>query len=266
MDELFSLRLNRDMRWEMADYHLHNYCEVLFIVAGECECLLGADLIELRRGTVLALAADSLHKTNQSSGGEYARYALHFPRDAVAPFSTADTDLLKCFLGGGELLQLSEQATWGMTELFEGCRAAGSGYGADIRRRNAFFELLVRLGELSSREGAPRKVDSKSSQRLRPILTYIAENLTEPLSLDHLAQKFHFNKQYLCRLFKQTTGVSVGAYIASTRVQHACRLLRGGASVQRSGEESGFTNNSAFITSFGRIVGVSPGRYKKSLL
>lgn len=261
MNDLFSIKLNRDFNWEMETYHFHNDCEVLFIVGGECECLVETELVRLRRGTVLPLRAAALHKTNQSSGGEYARYALHFSPDDVAPFSTPETDLLRCF--GGGAIQLDEAAANEMTAAFEKCRGGNGGYGRDVRRTNAFFELLVRLGEMSGAELAPQKVATKNFSRIKPILTYIKENPAEQLTLSQIADKFHFSKQYLCRVFKKTTGVSVGEYISSVRIQHACGLLRLGASVQQSGEESGFVNNSAFITSFGRCVGMSPGKYKK---
>lgn len=261
MEDLFSIKLNRDFNWEMESYHFHNDCEVLFIVGGECECLVETDLIRLRRGSVLPLRAEALHKTNQSSGGEYVRYALHFSPDEAAAFSTPDTDLLRCFSGGA--VQLEEAAAEEMAAAFEKCRRGGAGYGQDIRRRNAFFELLVRLGEMSGAELAPQKVATKSFSRIKPILTYIKRNPSEELTLGLIAEKFHFSKQYLCRVFKKTTGVSVGDYITSVRIQRACQLLRQGCSVQRSGEESGFVNNSAFITCFRRFIGMSPGKYKK---
>lgn len=264
MDGLFSIRLNKDVNWEMDNYHFHNDCEILFIVGGECECLIGTELVRLRRGTVIPLYATALHKTNQSSGGVYERYVLHFSPDDAAQFSTADTDLLRCFYGEEAILQLGEKETLEMTALFEKCRSGGSGYGGDVRRKNAFFELLIRLGEMSKAERAPQKIATRSFSRIQPILTYVKENPSEPLTLSVIAEKFHFNKQYLCRIFKRTTGVGVGDYITSMRIQHACSMLRLGHSVQQSGEEAGFANNSAFITTFGKFVGMTPGKYKKS--
>ena len=261
--ELFTVKLNKNKDWGMTNYHFHNDCEILFIVDGECECLVETELMTLRRGAVLPLYTTTLHKTVQSSGGEYARYVLRFLPEEVAPFSTDDTDLLNCFHGGRGFIQLGEEDTRELIKLFERCRLGNDGYGSDVRRRNAFLELLIKLGEASTIERSRQRVSTKSFERLRPILTYIAENPAEPLTLCLIAEKFHFNKQYLCRVFKKTTGVSVGDYIASVRIQRACRLLRQGCSVQRSGEESGFSNNSSFITSFGKFVGISPGRYKR---
>lgn len=263
IEELFSIKLNKDYQWEMQNYHFHNNYEILFIIGGESECLLGAELIRLRRGTVLPLYETALHKTNQSSGGEYARYVLHFSPNRVAPFSTPETDLLRCFHNDSCLLQLDERETAELVTVFESCRCDSSGYGDDLRRRNAFFELLMRIGELAGAVRRPQKIASKNVSRIQPILDYITERPTEPLTLSLIAAKFHFNKQYLCRIFKSTTRITIGEYIISVRLQRACRLLRSGYSVQISGEEAGFANNSTFITTFGKFMGMSPGKYKK---
>ncbi|MDL2298382.1 AraC family transcriptional regulator [Synergistaceae bacterium OttesenSCG-928-D05] len=264
MQNLFTLCLNRNTEWQMEHYHFHNMCEVLFVVEGGCECLIGTELYRLRRGTVLPLDPTTLHKTNRSGDGEYARYVLHFSPEDVAAFSTPKTDLLRCFQGKDRYIQLEEDAVAEMIKTFERCLCPYSGFGADVRGRNAFFELLIELGELSKIGRSPNRVDSKNFTRIQPILTYINENMTEQLSLETIAKKFHFNKQYFCRIFKKTIGISLGEYITSVRIQNSCLLLRRGCSVQVSGEESGFINNAAFITTFKKIVGQTPGKYKQA--
>lgn len=263
MSDFFTLQLNRDTEWQMPHYHFHNLCEILFVVEGGCECLIGTELYRLRRGTVLPLDPTTLHKTNRSGDGLYARYVLHFSPDDAARFSTPETDLLRCFKGDDRYIQLEGEAIEKMIAAFERCRSFDQGFGADIRRRNAFFELLVALGELSKSGARPTRVDSRNFSRIQPVLKYIEENLCEPLSLDSIAKKFFFSKQYFCRIFKNTTGITLGEYIASVRVQRACLLLRQGYPVQISGEESGFANNANFITTFRRAVGVTPGQYRK---
>lgn len=263
LDSLFSIKFSRDIDWEMHNYHFHNDCEVLFVVSGSSECLVGTELLHLRRGTILLLYSTVLHKTHQTDGSEYVRYALHFSPDDIAPFSTSETDLLSCFKNKKCFIQLEDKAACDMIEIFDKCGNSKSGFGSDIRRRNAFFELLVKLGEMSKTGHGAELVNSKSFSRIQPVLLYINENLTDPLQLDFITEKFHFSKQYFCRVFKKTTGVTLGEYITSVRVRNACALLRLGYSVQSSGEESGFRNNASFITTFGKIIGMTPGKYKR---
>ena len=99
--------------------------------------------------------------------------------------------------------------------------------------------------------------------RVSPILDYIRENLTSPLTLDQIAGEFYISKHYLCRIFKAATGFSVMEYIIYSRILKARQLLQEGVSVQQAGELSGFSDNSHFIRTFGHLTGTSPGRYAK---
>ena len=94
-------------------------------------------------------------------------------------------------------------------------------------------------------------------------MDYIQENLTEPLTLDQISNKFYISKHYLCRIFKSATGFSVMEYIIHSRILRARQLLQEGVSVQQAGELSGFSDNSHFIRTFGNLTGTSPGRYAK---
>ena len=106
-------------------------------------------------------------------------------------------------------------------------------------------------------------VRSKDFLRVSPILDYIRDHLSEPLTLDLIAGQFYLSKHYLCRIFKSATGFSVMEYIIYSRVLKARQLLKEGVSVQQAGELSGFSDNSHFIRTFGHLTGTSPGRYAR---
>ncbi|MEG1774456.1 MAG: AraC family transcriptional regulator, partial [Oscillospiraceae bacterium] len=125
----------------------------------------------------------------------------------------------------------------------------------------AFLELLLEVCSLLNQTDFMTVVPTRLRGRIEDVLEYIQKNLAAPLSLDLLAEQFFLSKYYLCRLFREETGFSVGDYIIRCRIQRACALLRGQMNVQQAGEAVGFQNNAHFIRTFGRITGVSPGRY-----
>ena len=104
---------------------------------------------------------------------------------------------------------------------------------------------------------------NKDFLRVAPILDYIRNNLSEPLTLDQIANQFYISKHYLCRIFKSATGFSVMEYIIYSRVLRARQLLKEGVSVQQAGEMSGFSDNSHYIRTLGHLTGTSPGRYAR---
>lgn len=260
--EGFVIQLNCDDQWQMPRNHFHESYEILFVLSGECSFFVENSLLHTSRGSLLLLPPAALHRSVHTGEGLYKRYTLNFPESLVRSLSTPQSDLLACFRQG-QHLQLDEGETREMSELFARCAHSPVGFGNDLRRRAALVELLIRLVELGGHAEPPPGSVSADFARIEPILAYIDGDLTHDLSLNSLSQRFFISRQHLCRIFKQTTGYSVGEYITTRRIMRARRLLREGVSVQTAGEEAGFGNNAHFIRVFGRICGCSPGQYAR---
>jgi len=266
MENLFSVVVNKDMTWEMTHFHFHDPYEILFVTGGSCSFLIESDLIRARRGTILLVRSGLLHMSTSLPDEEYVRYMINFNPSSLRDFVSAKTDLLATF-EKTHVLYLQESEIPAFEALFSACENHSSAFGMDLRRNMAFLELLVRLGEMS-RDGKhkrllPVKETDRNYERIRPIIQYILDNPTGNLSLEAVSDKFFYNKHYLCRIFKAATGISVGKYIASVRIQNAARFLRQGYSVQESGQKAGFKNNSNFISTFHKVMDVSPGQYRQ---
>ncbi len=108
-----------------------------------------------------------------------------------------------------------------------------------------------------------RNEDSESAniQRARE---YIKEHLTEPLSLQEVADCAHFSTCYFCKKFKESTGLHLTEYIARTRVEAAKTLLnKPQIRVSEVAFEVGFQSLTHFNRVFKEIAGQSPTQYRK---
>ena len=267
MENLFTAVVNKDMAWEMTHFHFHDPYEILFVTRGTCTFLLESEMIRATRGTVLLIRSGLLHMSTSLPDEEYVRYIINFNPTALRDYSGRETDLLEAFQKDHHAIFLNDAETEEMEGLFRICENKTRSFGSDLRRNMAFLELLIRLGEFS-REGRFTSLEMESEaarnyRRVKPIISYILENPTYSLSLEEVAEKFFYNKHYLCRIFKTATGISVGKYITSVRIQYAAQFLRQGHSVQEAGEMAGFRNNSNFISTFRKVMEVSPGQYRQ---
>ena len=197
--------------------------------------------------------------------GFHARYVLHISKKSLARLSTPQTDLTqfcgasfrRSELSGGELTEIVE-----LFQALERNKNDGS-FGSDLRQMVALLNLLIRVAPTLNVADAGEAVHNKDFLRVVPILDYIRNNLSRPLTLDQIAGQFYISKHYLCRVFKAATGFSVMEYIIYSRVLKARQLLQEGISVQQAGELSGFSDNSHFIRTFGHLTGLTPGRYAR---
>ena len=107
-----------------------------------------------------------------------------------------------------------------------------------------------------------KKCDRK--QFLNEILAYLNEHYAENIRLDVIADKFHYNKEYLTTIFKKEYGMNIGEYMAKLKIEDAKRQLR---YTTRNIDEImltlGYSDVSYFHRQFKKIEGISPGQYRK---
>lgn len=94
----------------------------------------------------------------------------------------------------------------------------------------------------------------------------VMKNLTNhQLSVDMLAEEFHFHPVYLNRLFKKEKGVSVSQFIINQRMKMAASLLETGEySANEVAEKTGYSHYTNFYNMFKKYYGMSPAQYQES--
>jgi AraC family transcriptional regulator len=105
------------------------------------------------------------------------------------------------------------------------------------------------------------------SRGVRRVVASIDERLDQHLTLTGLAMEAGLHPTHLARSFRSLTGYTVGEYIRQRRVSRAQQLFITNPSytVSRVAMESGFFDHAHLTRSFGRLLGVSPSEYRRSL-
>ena len=122
-----------------------------------------------------------------------------------------------------------------------------------------FVEIIEKLSEY---------MDNRVSlhPKIRRMLDEIEKNFGEPLSLEQMAESLESSANYLSRLFLKETGVGYIDYLVQFRIRKAQELLKNtGHSVAEISNIVGYVNDQHFNKIFKKIVGKSPGEYRKGL-
>lgn len=100
---------------------------------------------------------------------------------------------------------------------------------------------------------------------LEQVRGYIEEHYGNPeMSLSYIGDKFNINPNYLSRLFKNEHGENFIDYVTNLRMDKAQRLLlETSRSVQDIASSIGYTTSIAFIRTFKKTFGFTPGDYRK---
>ena len=95
---------------------------------------------------------------------------------------------------------------------------------------------------------------------------FIAENLSEVLSLSLVARAANMSAFYFCKIFKAATGLTFTDYLARVRVEKTKQLLLNPhVRISEAGFAAGFQSLSQFNRVFRRVAGESPSGYREHL-
>lgn len=93
----------------------------------------------------------------------------------------------------------------------------------------------------------------------------IIKNLrNSSLSVDRLAEQFHFHPVYFNRMFKKVKGVSVSQFIINERMKLAASLLETGRyNANEVSDKVGYSHYPNFYNMFKKYYGISPSQYQE---
>ena len=100
---------------------------------------------------------------------------------------------------------------------------------------------------------------------IRDVIQWIAENITDDLTVATLASRLGMSARNFARTFKRETDMTPGDYVDAVRVDTARRMLEeGDVPLKRVAALCGFNDRSAFRRAFIRRINVTPVEYPRS--
>lgn len=132
---------------------------------------------------------------------------------------------------------------------------------------NDVEEIIDLLGEMQldfTERMRTLKKENVVSLHVRRCIDYIYEHLHEELTLTLLADHVGLNPSYLSKLFSKEKGMSIKSFIIQAKVSTAENLLRySDFSCLEISLALGFSSQSAFISVFKKINGMTPKKFRE---
>ena len=102
------------------------------------------------------------------------------------------------------------------------------------------------------------------SLHVRKAIDYIYENLHKNLSIKDIAEFFGLNPSYLSKLFLKETGTTIKDFVTNAKVKTAENMLKySDFSYLDISLALGFSSQSAFISIFKKVKGITPKKYRE---
>ncbi len=126
---------------------------------------------------------------------------------------------------------------------------------------------LIRKGNLAK----PHPISEKSTEEgkekiVEAIKTYLAENISEPITLDDVVSRVCFSKTFVKALFREKTGMGIIHYLTELRINTAKHLISENKyTFSEIAAMCGFSTIHYFSNCFKKETGMRPSEYSKSV-
>ena len=243
-------------------WHYHTFHKLLLLLRGDGFYAIEGQRFPLEPGDVIFVGRGCIHRPELRPDADYERYILYISPEYLRRVGNG-CDLETCFLRAQEEASyvVRPRGQYGEISRLLGeleRNPSDVGFGQKLLGEAALLRLLITLTR-AVEESRLRGVPGSGSDRTVPlILHWIGQHLTEPITVDMLAERFSISKYHMMRLFKAETGCTIHQYLLSKRLLLARELLADGSSAKDACFRSGFQDYTTFSRAYKKEFSVSP--------
>ena len=240
-------------------YHKHTYYEINLILSGDARILTANENIEGKRGRLILSPPSAPHYVKHDGDTPFKRVYLMFTEEYVADGFSKWKELSEVFGDCGTSLFLSEEEISHYLDIVSRIEKEKEPLPIKMLIYYLLSVLATRPAKSSGRNGERVPAYVLSS------MSYIEENLDRKISADSLAREFHIGRTTLMTGFKKHSGLTVGEYVDSRRLDRAVSLLKEGETVESAALRCGFSDSGGLNRLFKRYYGLSPLKYVRKI-
>lgn len=270
LNEGFRLFHLKDSRAQKLDYHYHEFDKLILLLSGKVTYVIEGVTYFLRPWDILLVQHDMIHRPIIDPSEPYERIVLWLNRDWIKTHSFPNAALDSCFdtlhTRGFHLLRTSAEQRLQYMQFFRQMEESlnSSEFGAQQLSELLCQQIMISINRdvLSSRTAQEEQDSYRIDPKIEEIRRYIADHLTEDLSVDTLSKTFFLSRYYLMHRFKDVTGYTLHQYISQKRLLLAGELIRSGTPVMKAAETAGYSEYSTFLRAFQNTFHMSPKEFR----
>lgn len=256
--------------------HKHAFFEMLYVIEGHCEQVINGKTQHLEAGDLCLLAPNIEHGIRVFDSSIVINILIrHSTFEDIFLHAIRDRSRLSLFFLGNLFENSAIRALLYRTENEETLRNYILDMYAEQTMSDSFSDriicsLLTIFFAQLTRKYTPFDEMSALKEKKSPyadeMIAYILDHY-QTVTLNDLADHFHFAVPYCSKLVKTITGSSFSDLITRIRLQRGENLLSHTQTpIAEIAEMIGYKNPETFIRAFERIYGMSPSQYRRSSL
>lgn len=242
--------------------HTHNEYEIYMFIEGNSNYIVENKVYDLEPGDMIIIRKNEMHRVHHNEDCEYKSLVIMISPEFFIKYGCEEYEkaFTNSFLNNENKISVEKAKKSGIYDAVSRLRR----YYTSCKCANApvvistIIEILYLINEIS--EFNPSTV---VHPLIKKVISYIALNFENDISLDTLASKFYVSKYHLCSTFKKFTGLTVGEYITQKRLSIADDLVKSGESLSDAASKAGFKSYSSFYKAYKKSFNKVPRTSKQ---
>lgn len=228
------------------DAHFHGNYELIYAMEGDTDVRINGAEETLKAGEMILISPYTIH-------------ALNIGDSVKAWVGVFSEDFISAFAAENRHARYSKFRCDGNTERMLKERL----FVEEQQRRYVHMAYLYLVCDQCAKNAAVSKA-GQDAVFVRRVVEYIAENLSDSISMKELSKALNYEYHYFSSLFHQYLGMNFKGFLNLFRFESACKLLADKKTgITEVSSSCGFGSIRNFNRVFKSICGYTPREYKK---
>lgn len=258
---------------DLAINYLHYDKELIieYFKNGQTSIKIEGNVYTVNDGDILITSPEELHFSTTKDGVFIEKISIHVNETLLSIFGGDRTVFFDKIVdkkkGVGNLINAETVKKFELDKTFNQCLtfAKNRSMESQVLLTCKIVEVLSIISKLIATDDNKKLSPTNGNEPVNLMIDYINKHYNEDITLEKLAEKFHFSKYYISHLFKDYAGVSPYDYLIIRRLYNFNDLVRGKTSISEACFLVGFNNYSNFFRLYKKHFKITPQQFKNSL-
>lgn len=222
--------------------HIHYFYEIIFFVKGNVNYTVESETRKLTEGDIVVIPPGRYHFATVDSSVPYERYVLKFPDSAIP-------ECVKDKIARESSFYCNCKKFGGVFSQFDGY----IGLYSDEELYALFLCDVAKLMIKLCHENASAP-SGKNNEFIKAIVDYVDANITQPITMQILADEFMYSKSFISIEFKNYMKIPIMQYVRSKKIMAAHHMISSGRKKSEVAELFGFETYSTFYRAYKKLI------------
>ncbi len=240
-NNLYSVSNNITEHPANKNFYLHNHdnYEIFLFFEGNTNYIVEEKSYTLKPYDIIVIRKNEMHRAYHNTDTKYRRFVINVLPKFFEKYYCSEYEDNFFDTSLGNKISADVVMSTGIYDAFMRLNS----YTKNLKDINSPIVPAIITEILYLINNADNYIDADiKNKSVGKIINYLNENFTDNISLDDLEKRFFLSKHYICRSFKQATGLTLNQYVMKKKMAYIRELIKNGKNISEAAFLAGYNS------------------------